>query len=84
LDGVTGLEISLLSLNFIDNFLVLLLCKLSEFLYTGPEVPGSIPCATRFSELVAGLERGPLSIVRITGELLQKLEKKCSGSDLEI
>jgi hypothetical protein len=35
--------------------------KWSEFLATNPEVPGSIPCTTRFSEKCGGLERGPLS-----------------------
>jgi hypothetical protein len=43
---------------------------------TDPEIPGSIPCATRFSEIV-GLERGPLSLVRITDELP---EWRSSGS----
>jgi hypothetical protein len=46
----------------------------SEFLATDPEVTGSIPGATIFSE------RGPLSLVRITEELL---EWKSSGSGLE-
>jgi hypothetical protein len=31
-----------------------------QFLATNPEVPGSIPGATRFSEEVVGLEQGPL------------------------
>jgi hypothetical protein len=39
-----------------------------EFLVTDPEVPGSIPGAIRFSEIV-GLERGLISLVRITEEL---------------
>jgi hypothetical protein len=43
---------------------------LSEFLATNPEVPGSIPGATTFSEVV-GLERGPLSLARISEELLE-------------
>jgi hypothetical protein len=51
----------------------------SEFLATYPEVPASIPGATRLSER-SGLERGPLSLVRITEELL---ELKSSGSSLE-
>jgi hypothetical protein len=38
---------------------------------TDSEVPGSIPGATRFSEKVGGLERGPLSLVRTIEELLQ-------------
>jgi hypothetical protein len=50
--------------------------KWSEFLATDQEVPGSIHGATRFSEVV-GLERGPLSLVGITEELL---EWKNSGS----
>jgi hypothetical protein len=45
-----------------------------------PEVPGSIPGATRFFLEVVGLERGPLSLVRIIEELL---ESKSSGSGLE-
>jgi hypothetical protein len=44
----------------------------SEFLATDPEVPGSLPGATRFSDWeVVGLERGPLSLVRIIEELFQ-------------
>jgi hypothetical protein len=48
----------------------------SEFLATDAEISGSIPGATRFWEVV-GLERGPLSLVSITEELL---EWKSSGS----
>jgi hypothetical protein len=47
--------------------------------------PGSIPGTTRFSgkkrrKQVVGLERGPLSLVSATEELL---DKKSSGSCLE-
>jgi hypothetical protein len=46
--------------------------------------PGSIPGTTRFSggggEQVVGLERGPLSLVSTTEELL---DKKSSGACLE-
>jgi hypothetical protein len=49
-----------------------------EFLATFPEVPGSIPGATRFWEVV-GLEWGPLSLVMIIEELF---EWKSSGSGL--
>jgi hypothetical protein len=42
----------------------------SEFLATDPEVLGSIPGATRFSEVV-GLERGLLSLVSTTEELTE-------------
>jgi hypothetical protein len=42
--------------------------------------PGSIPDATRFYWEVLGLERGPLSLVSTTEELL---ERKSSGSCLE-
>jgi hypothetical protein len=45
----------------------------SEFLATDPEVPGSIPAATTFSDIV-DLEWDPLSLVRITEELH---ERKC-------
>jgi hypothetical protein len=38
-----------------------------EFLATDPEVPGSIPGTTK---KVVGLERGPLSLVSTTEELL--------------
>jgi hypothetical protein len=48
--------------------------------HTDPEVPGSIPGASRFSEKQQGLERGLLSLVRTTEELL---ERKSSGSGLE-
>jgi hypothetical protein len=41
--------------------------------------PGSIPGATRFSEIV-GLKRGPLGLVTTNEELL---ERKSSGSGLE-
>jgi hypothetical protein len=43
--------------------------------------PGSIPGATRFSGGFLDLERGPLSLVSTTEELL---ESKSSGSSLEI
>jgi hypothetical protein len=52
-------------------------------LATDPEVPGSIPGPTRFSQkiwIVGGLEWGPFSLVRTTEELL---ERKSSGSGLE-
>jgi hypothetical protein len=42
--------------------------------------PGSIPGATRFSEKLWGLDRGPLSLVSTTEELLKR---KISGSGLE-
>jgi hypothetical protein len=45
-----------------------------------PEVPGSIPGATRFLWEVVGLERGPLSITSTTEVLL---ERKGSGSGLQ-
>jgi hypothetical protein len=51
----------------------------SEFLATDPEVPGSIPGATRFCWVVA-LERGPLSIVSTIEQLLGR---KSSGYGLE-
>jgi hypothetical protein len=35
----------------------------SVFLATDPEVPSSIPGATRFLWEVVGLERGPLSVM---------------------
>jgi hypothetical protein len=47
----------------------------SQFLAAKPEVPGSIPGATM------GLERGPLSLVRINEELL---ERKSIGSGLKL
>jgi hypothetical protein len=50
----------------------------SEFLATDPEILSLIPGATRFSEKVVGLERGPLSFVRITEELLE-LKSSSSG-----
>jgi hypothetical protein len=45
----------------------------SEFLTTDPEVPGSIPCASRFYEKLRGLEQGPLSLMRTTEELHEKV-----------
>jgi hypothetical protein len=42
--------------------------------------PGSIPGVTNFSEIVVGLERGPLNLVSTIEELL---ERKSSGSGLE-
>jgi hypothetical protein len=51
----------------------------SEFLAANPEVPGSIPDATRFWVAV-GLERGPLRLVKINEELPNR---KSSGSGLE-
>jgi hypothetical protein len=44
------------------------------------EVSGSIPGATRFSDVAVGLERGPLCLVTINEELL---ERQSSGSGLE-
>jgi hypothetical protein len=43
----------------------------SEFLATDPEVPGSIPGATRFPEKLWGLKRGPHNLVRINEELTE-------------
>ena len=45
--------------------------KWSEFLATDTEVLGSIPGASRFFWVVVGLERGLLSLVRSTEELLE-------------
>jgi hypothetical protein len=45
----------------------------SEFLATDTEVPGLIPVATRFFWEVVGLERGPLNLVRIIEELLERI-----------
>jgi hypothetical protein len=43
----------------------------SEFLATDPEVPGSIPGPYQIFWQVGGLERGPLSLVTTTEELLE-------------
>jgi hypothetical protein len=43
-----------------------------EFLVTNPEVSCSIPCITSFFGEVVDLERGSLSLVRITEELLKR------------
>jgi hypothetical protein len=45
-----------------------------------PEVPGSIPRSSRFSEKWLVLERGSLSLVRI---IEKPLERKSSGSGLD-
>jgi hypothetical protein len=50
----------------------------SEFLATDPEVPGLIP--GHYKKKVVGLERGPLSIVSTTEELLGRNSR---GSGLE-
>nr|CAD7569067.1 unnamed protein product [Timema californicum] len=42
----------------------------SEFLVTGPEVPGLIPGASRFLCGAVGLERGQLSLARTNEEIL--------------
>jgi hypothetical protein len=52
----------------------------SEFLATDTYVPGSIPGAFTFSEKQRVCNRGPLSLVRTTEELLGR---KSSGSGLE-
>jgi hypothetical protein len=52
----------------------------SEFLVTDLDVPGSILGASRFSGEAVGLERAPLSFVRIIEKLL---EWKSIGSGLE-
>jgi hypothetical protein len=49
----------------------------SEFLAIHSEVPGWIPIANKFSEKLVDVERGLLSLVRISEELL---EWKSSGS----
>jgi hypothetical protein len=51
----------------------------SEFLATDPKVPGPTIYVTRFPEKM-DLERGPLSVLRINGELL---ERKSNGSGIE-
>jgi hypothetical protein len=43
-----------------------------------PEVPGSIPGASKIFRITVGLERGPLSLVRINEELLER-KSSCSG-----
>jgi hypothetical protein len=43
----------------------------SEFLATDIEVLGSIPGSWRFFWEAAGLERDPLSLVRITEDLIE-------------
>jgi hypothetical protein len=44
----------------------------SEFLTTDPEIPGSFPGVSRFSEKQRVWKGGPLSLVRTTEELLEK------------
>jgi hypothetical protein len=51
-----------------------------EWVATDPEIPGSIPQHYQILWEVVGLERGPLSLLRIIEELL---EWKNSGSVLE-
>jgi hypothetical protein len=51
-----------------------------EFLATDSDVPGSIPTTARFFLEVVGLERGPLSLVSTTEELLGR---NSSGFGLE-
>jgi hypothetical protein len=58
---------------------ILFYCQVIEFLTTDLEDPGSIPGYKMFWEVV-GLERGPLSLVRIIEELLVW---KSSGSGQE-
>jgi hypothetical protein len=52
---------------------------LTEFLAANPEVPGSIAWAVRFFCVTVGLQRGPLSLMRINEELT---ERKIGGSGL--
>jgi hypothetical protein len=42
-----------------------------DLLGSHPEVLSSIPNATRFFSVAVGMERGPLSLVRINKELLE-------------
>jgi hypothetical protein len=44
--------------------------QLSEFFTTDPGVPGSIPGL--YKKKIVGLERGPLSLVSTTEELLDR------------
>jgi hypothetical protein len=55
------------------------LCGLVVILAKNPEVPGSIPGQYKKKKVV-GLERGPLSLVSTTEELLGR---NSSGSGLE-
>jgi hypothetical protein len=52
----------------------------SDFLAANPEVPGSIPSATRFTEQQWAFNGVHSALVRINEELL---ERKSSGSGLE-
>jgi hypothetical protein len=67
-------------LGMLTEFLDRLRSLLVEFMAADPEVPGSISGATRFFWVAVGLERDPLSLVRINDELL---ERKSSGSSPE-
>jgi hypothetical protein len=55
----------------------------SEFLAADPEVPGSMPGATRFFWGVMGLEQGPLSLVTTIEELLGRKSSGCSLENQE-
>jgi hypothetical protein len=70
-------EVQCIRINFINNIMNQICWKgtasvinLSVFLVTDPEVPGLVPGATRIW-VVMGLERDPLSLMRITEELFE-------------
>jgi hypothetical protein len=79
-----SLELVILQINIITVICVITefpkVVWLWEFLATDPEVPGSYSRPYQIFWEVGGLERGPLSLVRTTEELL---EWKSSGSGLE-
>jgi hypothetical protein len=52
----------------------------SEFLAADPEVSGSIPESYKIFCVAVSLQRGPLNLVKINEELL---ERKSSSSGLE-
>jgi hypothetical protein len=54
---------------------------MARFLATDPRVPVSIPGATKFS-LLMGLEQDPLSLVKITEELLER-KSRDSGKETD-
>jgi hypothetical protein len=68
------------SLCFFFYVVSLCFCFWSKFLATDPEVPGLIPGHYKKKKKVVGLERGPVSFVSTTEELLGS---NSSGSGLE-
>jgi hypothetical protein len=63
--GLLGIKVCILLFDYLCGLMV----RVPGYRSRGP---GSIPSTIRFSEKVVGLDRGPLSLVTTTEELLER------------